>query len=71
MTERPIETAPDNARVLVHFKGAGWIVAYRDPERPDMWVRYLGYGKSESWPAIHEEYATHWEDLPKPPISGH
>jgi len=63
---QPMETAPGDKRLLVHFKGAGWIVAYRDPEWPGAWVRYLGYGKSETWSAIREEYATHWLDLPEP-----
>lgn len=66
-TEQPIETAPVDERVLVHFTGAGWIVAYRDAARPDVWVRYLGFGKSETWPAIHEDYATHWMRTPAVP----
>ncbi len=64
---RPIRTVPSDRRVLVHFMGAGWIVAYRDPDRPDMWIRYLGFGKSEGWPAVHEDHATHWTELPAPP----
>lgn len=54
---QPIETALADKRLLVHFKGAGWIVAYRDPTMPEMWVRYLGYGKSRLWPTIHGDYA--------------
>ena len=64
---RPMSKAPDDRRILVHFMGAGWIVAYRDQSRPDQWVRYLGYGKSECWPSIHEDHATHWTELPTPP----
>jgi hypothetical protein len=64
---QPMETAPDDARLLVHFKGAGWIVAYRDPDMPEMWVRYLGYGKSTLWPTIHGDYATGWVNLPPLP----
>lgn len=67
MSWQPIETAPDNERVLVNFTGAGPIVAYRDPDRPEMWVRYLGFGKSECWPAIHEDYATLWMRIMPPP----
>lgn len=66
---KPMNTAPDDARLLVHFKGAGWIVAYRDPTMPEMWVRYLGYGKSRLWPTIHGDFATHWMDLPPDPMT--
>lgn len=64
---QPIATAPNDCRVLVYFQGAGAIVAYRDPEEPDHWVGYLGYGKSNYWPSVHEDHATHWQPLPSPP----
>lgn len=64
---RPMDSAPSDRRVLVNFKGAGPIVAYRDPEYPEMWVRYLGYGKSTSWPTVHEDFATAWMDIIAPP----
>ncbi|WP_454760558.1 hypothetical protein [Caulobacter segnis] len=64
---QPMDSAPDDRRILVDFKGAGPIVAYRDKERPDQWVRYLGFGKSASWPSIHEDYATRWTEVPALP----
>lgn len=66
---RPIESAPRNERVLVYFTGAGPIVAYRDPNYPEMWVRYLGYGKSSYWPTVHSDYASHWMPLPPVPAT--
>lgn len=62
-----MDSAPDDRRILVNFEGAGPIVAYRDQDRPDAWVRYLGFGKSELWPSIHEDYATLWIDIPALP----
>lgn len=61
---RDIASAPENERLLVDFQGAGPIVAYRDPEHPYQWVRYLGYGKSRLWPTVHEDYALRWRPLP-------
>jgi hypothetical protein len=67
MDWRPIETAPDDQRVLVYFAGAGPIVAYRRPDNPDQWVRFLGYGKSPFISTIHADYATHWCKIDPPP----
>lgn len=64
---QPIDSAPVGERVLVWFTGAGAVVAYRLDEDPGAWVRYLGYGKSQSWPTIHADYATHFMPLPEPP----
>lgn len=64
---QPISTAPRDRRVLVDFKGAGPIVAYRDERLPESWIRYMGYGKSELWLSIHEDYALHWMDIEPPP----
>jgi hypothetical protein len=67
---QPIETAPgDGTRLLVYFTGAGPIVAFRTPDDGDLWIRYIGYGKSRLWPSIHADYATHWQPLPEPPLS--
>lgn len=63
---QPVETMPNDRRVLVDFKAAGPIVAYRNPKWPDELVRYLGYGKSTSWPAVHVDFALGWMDLPAP-----
>jgi hypothetical protein len=62
-----IGTAPCDRRVLVNFRGAGPIVAYRDVARPEQWVRYIGFGKSAYWPSIHEDFALHWMPVPPPP----
>lgn len=62
-----MDSAPTDQRVLVNFRGAGPIVAYRDREYPEAWVRYLGYGKSTFWPTIDGDYATHWQPLPAEP----
>jgi hypothetical protein len=67
MDWQPIETAPSDQRVLVNFKGAGPIVAYRTPDQPDYWTRYIGFGKSTYWPTVHGDFATHWMPLPAAP----
>lgn len=62
---RSMKTAPSDRRVLVDFRGAGPIVAFRDRDFPEMWVRYVGYGKSSRYPLVHADYALGWMPLPK------
>jgi hypothetical protein len=65
---RTIDSAPmDGTPVLVHFTGAGPIVAFRRAAHPDQWVRYLGFGKSNYWPSVHVDNSTAWMPLPPPP----
>ncbi len=66
---RGMDSAPkDGTRVLVHFQGAGPIVAFAHSD--DEWVRYLGFGKSGYVRPIHADYATRWMPLPTPPMEG-
>ena len=66
MDWQPIETAPnDGTCVLVYFRGVGPLVAFTT--FPDVWTRYLGFGKTPFWPDISADYATHWMPLPDPP----
>lgn len=67
MDWQPIRTAPTTSDpVLVHFKGAKFpIVAFRTSPDAEEWIRYLGFGKNTSWPAIHQDYAEAWMPLPQ------
>jgi hypothetical protein len=66
----PMDTAPqDGTRILIDFKGAGPIVAFRSDHYPNGWVRYLGFGKSAFWPTINEDFALGWMAVPDAALS--